>query len=72
MKQQLIDFLGNSAEIYCSRIEEASNSIFVYGASDMFSMSALSRLIKFAQRHNLHYYVSTRHDEVYFRLYKND
>ena len=72
MKQEFIDFLGNSADIYCSRIEEASDSLFVYGSSDMFSMSALSCLIKFAQRHKLHYYVSTRHDEVYFRFYKKD
>ena len=72
MKQQLLDFLGDYAETYCSRIKEASNGIFVYGSCDMFSMSALTRLIKFAQRHKLHYYVSTHHDEVYIRLYKND
>lgn len=72
MKQKLLDFLGNRAETYCSRIEEASDGIFVYGACDMFSMSALSYLIKFAQRHDLHYYISTRLNEVYFRLYKMD
>lgn len=72
MKQKLLDFLGNRAETYCSSIEESSNGLYVYGSNDMFSMSALACLIKFARRYKLHYYVSTYHYEVYFHLYKED
>lgn len=70
MKQKLLKFLGSRAETYCKRIEEDSDSLFVYGSVDMFSQSALDYIIKFARRHKLHYYVSTRLNEVYFRLYK--
>lgn len=72
MKQKLLDFLGDRAETYFKSIEEASDGLYVYGACDMLSMSALSHLIKFARRYKLHYYVSTRRNEVYFRLYKED
>lgn len=72
MKQKLLDFLGDRAEIYFSSIEEASDGLFVYGASDVLSMSAIYYLIKFARRHKLHYYVSTYHCGVYFHLYEEN
>lgn len=71
MRQQLLDFLGDYADTYCSRIEEGPNGVFVYGTWHIFSMSALSSLIEFAKRHGYHYYVSTFLGEVRFRIYQS-
>lgn len=71
MKQELINFLGKYAELFFSRIEESSNSIYVYGSCGFISMSALSMLIEFAHRHDCHYYVDSFRDEVRCRIYKS-
>lgn len=71
MKQKLLDFLGDYAETYCSRIVEDCDGIYVYGSGNFLSMSALSSLIEFAQRHGFHYYVNSFRDEVRFRIYRS-
>lgn len=71
MKQKLLDFLGDYAETYCSRIEEDCDGIFVYGSGNFLSMSALTSLIVFANFYGFHYYVGTFCDEVRFRIYRS-